>query len=86
MTVQVAEGRIAGAVGQDALLNVNALTPDAIRAHCEAALLNAAPAALSPRSRLDTLFGANFATTRQQEENDESATYAIVAQQAIPRH
>ena len=80
LTVQVAEGRNAGAAGQDALLNINALTPDAIRAHCESALLNAASTALPPRSRLDTLFSTT-AEDAPAEEDDGSATYAIVAQQ-----
>ena len=81
LTAQVAEGKIAEAAGQDALLNLNALTPDAVRAHCEAGLLNAATPALPPRSRLDALFGTT-AEDAQAEENDEAATYAIVPQQA----
>lgn len=81
LAAQVAEGRISEVVKQDILPHVNALTPDAIRAHCEAALLNAAPAALPMRSRLDALLGTP-PDSAAEEENNAPVSYAIVAQQA----
>ena len=80
LTVQAAEGRMAASLAADVVPRVNALTPDAIRSHCETALLNATPAALPTRSRLDTLLGAEN-TEDAAETADTLSSYAIVAQQ-----
>ena len=85
LNVGVTTGRIANMMGLEPTVNLNALTPDAVRAHCASALLNSAPSALPVYSRLDALLGNNLGDDRApltEPEEDALNHFAIVAQQA----
>ncbi len=81
LTVGAAQGPVAIALNRDPLPCLDALTPDAVRAHCETALLHALPAALPSVSRLDALFVA-ASEERAGNDRDESSSYAVVTQSA----